>query len=279
LDDVVDPTAIGGYVYMDVGTPANNIPLRLYSKGFGGSDTLVSSGNTTAAGNYTLTFTAANLPSANLEVRAVDATGKEHVLSTTLFNSEKIPAAFNLNLIAPSSITTVADTEFSRLSKDLSGIVGDIGKLTEAKEQGERQDVTLLSQNTNWDARAIALASLAFNISQVSKIPHEAAYGLLRAGLPADPDQFAQLNVEDINKALELAVQSGIVNISEENRKAALASFTNFANGAKLNTREVNSVSTYADFLGDQQLSKDQQLAFAKAYFTPRKNAEEFGRT
>jgi len=276
LDDVPPENSIGGYVYMDFGTPANEIPLRLYAKGFGGKDVLVASGNTNASGNYKLAFTAANLPSGNLDIRAVDTQGKEHVLSATLFNIDKIPASFNLNLIAPSAIKTVADTEFSRLGKDLSGIVGDLKKLTEAKEQGERQDITLLSQSTNWDARAIALASLAGNISQVSQLSHEAAYALLRTGLPADPDQFAQTNVDDINKALELATKSGIVNISEEQRKAALASFTNFANAAKLNTRDLNSVSTYSDFLGNQGFSKDQQLAFAKAYFTPRKNAAEF---
>lgn len=277
LDDV-DDTANGiqGYVYMDVGVPANNITLRMYSKGFGGKDVLVASGNTAASGNYKLTYDAANLPSANLEVRAVDAQGKEHVLSATLFNSEKIPASFTLNLIAPSTITTVGDTEFARLGRDLAGIVGNINNLVEAKEQGERQDITLLSQNTNWDARAIALASLAGNISKATQLSHEAAYALLRAGLPADPDQFAQLNAEDINKALELATKSGIVNINDDQRKTAVTAFTNYANTTRLNTRDLNSISTYADFLNNEGLTKEQQLAFAGVFFKPRKNATEF---
>lgn len=264
---------VAGYVYTDYGTPANNVELRLYLKGFGGEDQLVNKALTDPDGNYQVPFNLANIPVANLEVRAVDAAGKEHILSETLYNAGE-KATASLNLIAPTQVLPVGETEYARLSKDLTGVLGDLRKLTAAKEEDDRQDITYLSKNTNWDARAIALASIAASLSETTQIPHDAAYALVRAGLPHDLDKLAQVSLEDVNQAFDRAAKAGIVNLDDAQRKAAVASFRSFANTLRLNTRDQSSLSTYGEFLS-QELNPGQQQAFASAYFAPRKDASE----
>lgn len=267
--------SIGGYIYMDYGIPANNVKLRLYTKGFGGNDTAVADVNTDERGKYTLAYNPATVANANFEVRAVDAAGKEHPLSGTLFNSDKASSISNLNLIAPADVQQVSESEFTRLSKDITNVIGDLTKLNEAQEKDDRQDITFLSQTTNWDARPIALASLAGKLSQATSLTQEAAYALVRAGLPTDADQLAQVNTDDVDKALDLATKNGIVTLDDNQRKAAIATFQTFANTARLGTKDFSSLSSYSDLLSNQGLTASEQQAFASAYFAPRKDASE----
>jgi hypothetical protein len=260
--------ALSGYIYLDSGIPAPNLQLRLYSKGFGGADTLVGNAKTDAQGNYTLGFDPAKLPNANVEVRAVDASGKEQVLSATLYDITN--TADSLNLIAPGAVAAPAGSEFTRLSADLTPLLGNIGRLADAKEQDERQDVTLLSQSTNWDARAIALAAQAVTLGQTSKLPNEAAYAIVRSGLPTDPLQLAHIDPADISTALDKAIEGGIITLNADQKIKALSAFKTFANTTRLATKDFSSLSTYSDFLAQQNLTAESQQAFANAYFAPR---------
>ena len=274
LGDKAQPS-VEGYIYMDYGVPADNVKLRLYSKGFGGNDTVVTEATTNAQGQYNFNFSLANIPEANLEVRALDAAGKEHSLSGTLFNTGKEEAISNLNLIAPTEVKPAADSEFARMSKDVSVVIGDISKLKDAAEKDERQDITLLSQNTNWDARPLALASLAGKLSDTTQLNQEAAYALVRSGLPTDADQLAQVSSDDVSQALDLANKSGIVNLTDDQKKTAIASFQTFANKTRLGTKDFSALSTYDTLLTNQQLTDSERTNFANIYFAPRKDAAE----
>src|SRR5207237_4711874 len=114
---------IGGFIYMDYGIPANNVTLRLYAKGFGGNDTVIKEANTDEKGKYAFTYNPATVPNANFEVRAVDAAGKEHALSGTLYNNDKAVAISNLNLIVPTEVSQVAESAFTSLSKDVGSVI------------------------------------------------------------------------------------------------------------------------------------------------------------
>ncbi len=267
--------SVEGYIYMDYGIPADNVKLRLYSKGFGGNDTVVTDATTDKQGQYNFSFSLANIPEANLEVRALDAAGKEHSLSGTLFNTGKADAISNLNLIAPTEVKPVAESEFARISKDVSGVIGDISKLKDAAEKDDRQDITLLSQNTNWDARPLALASLAGKLSDSTQLNQEAAYALVRSGLPTDSDQLAQINSDDVSQALDMATKSGIVNLTDDQKKTAITAFQTFANKTRLGTKDFSALSTYDTLLTNQQLTDSERTNFANIYFAPRKDAAE----
>lgn len=266
---------VAGHVYMDYGTPADNIKLRLYSKGFGGKDALIASGETNEKGSYKLDYDPAKTISTGFELRVVDNEGKEHALSATLYNNDKTLSESDLNLIAPSLVKTNVESEFTRLAKDLTEVLGEFNKIKDAQEEGDKQDITLLSQATNWDARAIALASLAGKLSEATSLSHEASYALVRAGLPTETDQLAQVSAEEVDEVLEQTSELGVIDLNEDQRKAAVASFKDFANTLRLDTKDISSLSTYNEFLSNRGLSKDQQSAFASAYFTPRKSTAE----
>lgn len=172
---------VEGRIFFDHGLPAGGVSVRLYNRGFGGADMRLGEIMTDAQGGYVLPYGPGG-KAANIEVRVVDAKGKEIPLSATKFNADKHEV---LNLVAPASIQPLAP-EYQRLSGDLVRQLGDLNKLAEARENTERPDLTLLHQATGWDARLIALTATAVKASADTGIPQDALYALFRAGLPTD---------------------------------------------------------------------------------------------
>jgi peptidoglycan hydrolase-like protein with peptidoglycan-binding domain len=268
-------TGVGGFVYMDYGIPADSLKLRLYSKGFGGNDTLVSNTNSDASGNYKLPYDPTKIDSSNLEVRALDANGKEFVLSSPFVGADTATGDAALNLIAPTDVKPIAGSEFMRLGADVTTAIGSFAKIADAKEQGESQDLSFLSNATNWDARILALAAHAAAVSQSANISHEALYAMMRAGLPTDPDELAHVSTDDVQRALDAATVNGIVNLDNTQKSTAVTAFKSFAANTKLQTKEVSAVSPYSEFLNVHNLAADKLSAFATTYFSPRKTGAE----
>ena len=128
------PHQVEGRIFFDHGLPAGGVALRVYSKGFGGEETRLGEEiKTDDYGSYALTYDPGG-QAANLEVRMVDAEGKETPLSATKFNAGKHEV---LNLVAPPSMQSQA-SEFHLMANDLVGRVGgDLSKLALAKENDE----------------------------------------------------------------------------------------------------------------------------------------------
>jgi len=262
------PSAVTGRILMEYGAPAANLALRLYHRGFGDQVTAVAEATTDADGRYTLTY---DLNTANLEVRAV--VGETEVpLSNTLFRAAKTTT---LNLIAPTTAQPVAESEFARLGAALTAQLGDLSLLTSAEEKGDRQDITYLSNATDWDARPIALAALAGNLGEQVGIAHEAAYALVRSGLPADLDQLVQVDKADVSLALENAAKAGVISLDEGQRLAALNQVMAVATTKRLATKAVGALSTFGDFMAQAGLDATQQQQFADLYFSQRQTGEE----
>src|SRR5439155_26208691 len=134
--------------------PAGGITLRLYNQGFGGAEMLLGTGTTDEHGYYVIPYTPGGRV-VNLTVHAVDAQGKELAISAPKFNAGKQEV---MNLVVPASVQPLA-VEYQRLAADLTGQIGELGALQAARENAERQDLTLLSEATGWDARLIAMAA------------------------------------------------------------------------------------------------------------------------
>ncbi len=266
-----------GRIYMDYGVPAANIEVRLYSTGFGGkASSPLKTSTTDELGYYTLKYDPAHVPSASVEVYVVDAKdqSKEYAVSNTLYKPEK---TVRLNLIAPTEAKPLQDSEFSRLRKDVKGRLGrDVADLVAAEEKGDRQDIGYVSAETNWDARPVALASLAAKLSQDTGMTHEALYGIVRVGLPTDKDQLAQVGSDDVAKALEHARNAGIIGLNEGEQEKAVTDFQRYASGVRLDTKDYGSLSPYSEFLRGVGLSDEgRQQLFAAAYFAPRNDSTE----
>ncbi len=260
--------SVEGRVLLQHGLPAENVTLRLYRRDFGGQATLLSETTTVAGGRYALGYDPGGR-SASLEVRAVDAAGNETALSKPLNFVRGARAA--LNLAAPAQLAPPA-AEYQRLAGDLTPVVGEMARLATVVENAQQQDLTVLNRDTGWDARLIALAATSERLAAQPDValPHEALYGLLRAGLPSDRLLLAQIAPDVAEQALTQARQVGIVALDDDTMGRFKEQFAAFADRVRLAVPAPGSNTTYGDILQLSGLSADAQAKFAAVYLAHR---------
>ena len=96
------------------------------------------------------------------------------IRDSTKYNAS---AEETLNLVVPSSAQPLAP-EFQRLATDMEKGIGGVANLAQAQENAGQQDLTLLNQSTNWDARLPALGALAAQQAQTTGIDQQALYAM-----------------------------------------------------------------------------------------------------
>jgi ABC toxin N-terminal region/Neuraminidase-like domain/Salmonella virulence plasmid 28.1kDa A protein len=262
-----------GVLVFDHGLPAANIPVRLYDVGFAGQDTQLGTGQTDAQGNYSFSYqppapvvSSAALPASlgvNLQMRVLDPAGKEISISATKYNAG---AAETLNLVVPARVQPLAP-EFQRLSADMQRSIGGIANLGQAQEGSGRQDLTLLNQSTNWDARVVALAASAAQNASTTGLGQDVLYALYRVGLPINPSILTTVPSATVQKALTKATQAGIVSLNSDQIATATSAFQNFASKTLLASTALGGVSSFTNLLATQIKDQTQQTAFANLYF------------
>lgn len=263
------PNTLHGNLVFDNGLPAAGITVRLYDIGFGGQATKLGEVKSDAQGTYSFSYrpvgaTAAGPQTVNLQVRAVDPAGKEMTISNTKFNASR---SETLNLVVPASVQPL-QPEFQRLAADMDKSIGGIAKLSEAQEGAERQDLTLLNQSTNWDARLIALAASAAQQTATTGLGQDVLYALFRVGLPSDPLTLAAVPSATVKQALTKATQAGIITYSDQQIATATTAFQNFASKTLLASTSPGAVSTFNTLLAPLfKGNPAQQTAFADLYF------------
>lgn len=270
---------IEGHITLEYGQAIEGLTLHLYRRDFSGKTTKLDTTQTLSKGRYVLRYNTARPVS--LEIRAVDNAGKEVPLSKPL-NTISLQPVTVLNLIAPASLQPLT-SEYSRLTTDLAKHINQISDLADAKETNEQQDITILTQATGWDSRLIALAATTERLAadQAIGLSNAELYSLLRVGLPSDKLLLAQVPPDTVEKALEKARKSGIVDFNDTQVADIKRKFTAFANNTqkliintKLDTPLPGSQSTYKDLLQDSGLSTDAQEKFAAVYFKHREKPE-----
>src|SRR5574341_1885803 len=192
LHDVAVPgpargRTVDGVVYTGVGLPASGLERRLYHKVFGGADTRLGDTTSSAEGSYLIGYAWSG--AANIEMRAVNVAGAEVPLMRTRYNA---PEHVTVNLVVPTGAARTAP-EHQRLLGDLRTYLGREGNLGDARQDDDCQDITLLSHNSGWDGRLVALAARAEQLAAQTGVGAPAIYALLRAGLPADAAELARL--------------------------------------------------------------------------------------
>ncbi|MBD2026807.1 neuraminidase-like domain-containing protein [Leptolyngbya sp. FACHB-711] len=266
---------IEGQIIFENGSPAEQLQLRLYRREFGEQQAILLSRTTTlTGGKYAFSYSTGGR-AASLEVRAVRNGNEEITLSKPL-NYLETASSNVVNLVAPSTLQSL-DPEYQRLSSSLKPIVNEIKKLAEAKENGNRQDLTVLNRATGWDARLIALAATTEKLAvdpEVS-LPNQVIYGLLRAGLPSDKLMLAQVSPAVAKQALKAVQDGGIVELEDAQVQEFEQQFTTFADKVRLNLPAPGSRSTYGDLLKSSGLSEGEQRKFASVYLNHRGDAAE----
>jgi peptidoglycan hydrolase-like protein with peptidoglycan-binding domain len=258
------PSRIQGQLTFDYGLPAAGITVRLYSVGFAGQDENI--GETTSDDQGCYTFSPAAPPGQilNVQVRVVDSQNHEIPISATKYGAQNDEV---LNLAVPGSVRPPLP-EYQRLAADLGNQVNGVARLAQVKEDTDRQDLTLLSQSTGWDARLIALAATATQQTSPTGIGPDILYALYRAGMPTDPQHLAMVPSTTVQKALQTANQAGIIGLSDSEISGATASFNNFAAHARLELIAPGTVSNFGVLLGAAVPDATQRAAFADLYFS-----------
>ncbi|MCK4539009.1 MAG: hypothetical protein KAV42_09470, partial [Candidatus Krumholzibacteria bacterium] len=264
----IEKQRVEGHIFFEYGLPARGIPVRLYSRGFGGVKTLLDKGKTDDQGFYEVSYDPGGKP-ANLEVCIEDAQGEEIPLSDTKFKVEKHEV---LNLVAPASVQPL-DAEYQRLTTDLEKQLVSMEDLANAQEKADRHDISILHQATGWDARLIALSATAARMSADTGIRQDALYALFRAGLPTEKQTLARVSSSAVEKALNKTKEAGIIDpdFSVENAKKA---FESFSRQTLREMKASGTLSSFDELLNKSVFSEDEddndKRIFEDLYFAHR---------
>ncbi|HEY9422994.1 MAG TPA: hypothetical protein VIW92_16400, partial [Thermoanaerobaculia bacterium] len=258
-----------GRIVLENGLPAEKLKLRLYRLDFGGARKPLGEVTTREGGLYTLPYDVGGAP-VSLEVHAVDDDGKELPLSRVLHDQGGQERTI-VNLVAKQELKPLA-AEYARLEKDLKPHVGEMKGLVKAQETDERQDLTLLNRATGWDARLIALAANAAKLSADNQVglPQNVLYGLLRAGLPSDKLQLAQVSADAVEQALKKVREAGVVELTDQELKKARSRFEKFSREVRLEVPAPGSRATYGDLLKASGVSDEAREKFPQVFLGHR---------
>jgi hypothetical protein len=157
------------------------------------------------------------------------------------------------------------------------------GKLTDLKEDDERSDLTYLANKTGWDARAVALASLAAQFSARTVRPGDAGleaplfYAMFRAGLPANESAIYRTDSKTIRAVWTKAIAQGVIApLSDDALKAAVDRFGALAAQRTLDAPALVGVSSLKELLSISLASPTQQQRFAELYTRHRTDMPRF---
>ena len=264
VGNVAHPRRVEGRVFLDNGLPAAKIKLRIVNKGFGEDAAVLGEIETDERGFYALPY-ALTGATANIEVHTFDAHGSEVRLSNPKVNADHSEV---LNLVAPSAVTSQAN-EFMLLTGDLGKVVGpDLSRLALAQESEDRQDVSLLHQSTDWDARLIATAATAAKVSTVTGIAHDALYGAFRAGLPNDTEALALVSTDAFETALTQANDAGVIALDDAQMVAAKTAFEAFALATRRKMIVPGTLSSVGGMLDNARIEPAHKATFEKLVLT-----------
>jgi hypothetical protein len=174
---------ISGKVLSPARPGVGNLMVTLVDKNVGG-DVPLASAMTDAQGGYTI---AVVIPLRTLAARHKTAPD----LQARVLAQQVVVAASNVSYNAPH--TVVLDvalplnaaglpSEYETLTSTVAQIFQ--GRLSALQETAEQQDITFVANKSGWDARAVALAALADQFSQITVPPPPAPTGLAAATTP-----------------------------------------------------------------------------------------------
>ena len=248
------------------GSPAvGNLPLRLVDKNVGGDVTLVA-GATDQGGGFQLSATipveilAARHKSApDLQVQVV-LNGSVAAGSAVCYNA---PSVTTLNVVIAAGTPGLA-SEHEALAADLAALYP--GSLADLEENTGGQDITYLGGKSGWDARVIAMASLAAQLSQAhpkAAIDPGLYYALLRAGLAADPNTLYQTHATSLERIWLQSIAQGVIPATLQGQiPAATRAFTSIHAANVITRAPVAGVSSLGDLLtltfGDDTASQQR---------------------
>ncbi|GAA0403881.1 neuraminidase-like domain-containing protein [Acrocarpospora corrugata] len=208
---------VGGTVRDDTGSPvATGVAVEVFDLRFGGEH-LAGTAEVRPDGTFALTFDPERVRSApaaslDLVVKVVrNVPGAREVLARSAPRFDAGPDEV-IDVVLPAGAAPVLD-EYTRLVADLDRALAGETEVSLASfvEHDDRRDVSFAAAKSGWDARAVAMASLAGREAASTGIPAPLHYALYRAGLPAGPRLWALAPAGVIEAVWERAAEQGII--------------------------------------------------------------------
>lgn len=255
---LAQPRRVEGRIFLDNGLPGSKVKLRIVNKGFGSEESLLGEIETDERGFYALPY-GLDSGTANIEVRALDTSGGEIQLSKPKVNADRSEV---INLVAPSAVKSQAN-ELKLMLDDLMTVKG-VNLDTLAQENAIKQDISLLHESTNWNAKLIATAATAVKVSAAIGISHEALYGVFRAGLPNDTEALAMVSTDAFATALTRAKDAGVVALDDAQMNVTKAAFETFKFETLRKSIVPGTLSSVSDMLSKASIASDRKSVFEK---------------
>ncbi|MBC1195383.1 PA14 domain-containing protein,virulence plasmid 28 protein [Microcystis aeruginosa BLCCF158] len=187
-----------------------------------------------------------------------------------------------LNVLLPETADAALASEHQTLMRDLTAQFK--GNLRDLQETDDRKDITYLANKTGWDARAVAIASLADQFSartanangQVQIAP-PFFYALFRAGIPANENALYQLDAKTTETVWQKAIDQGVIPANlKEQLPQVREQFQVLAARQMLASPAVTGVSSLKDMLSVSLNQQVDQERFAQLYTQHRGEPSQF---
>lgn len=207
---------VSGQVVTNAGVAAADLNVIAIDKNIGKDDVVLGQTVTDSSGNYSISYDKQVLEKmgkqkADIQITIVDPQVKSKIygVSSVHYNAsdeEKI------NLVLQSKIIDKI-SEYNKIVSALKQYLGNT-LLKDLQENTNRQDISYLANKTGWDARLVAMVSLADKYSAESGISPDFYYALFRAGISTDLDELYRTNSETVKRIWEKAIEENIIDVS-----------------------------------------------------------------
>jgi hypothetical protein len=247
-----------------------------------GGDVALGEGTSGDSGAYEIRYAATLLQKQkpDVQVQVTDDNGEILAASPVRYNAG--PEENGLDIVIPAE-KLPPPAEYSRLVGELGGHLDaqDEPQLKERlaalKEDDRQQDITYLANKTGWDARMVAMTSLASQFGQRSGVEPEFYYALFRAGVPANEAVLSQLAPETVQQVWQRAVEQQIL-APELNEKISesLESFKAHSADRLLEEEAQIGVSGFKNLIESTLGEQNDQQRLAELYYEKRGDLDGF---
>lgn len=177
-----------------------------------------------------------------------------------------------LNVLLPETADSALASEHQSLMRDLSAQFR--GNLRDLQETDDRQDITYLANKTGWDARAVAIASLAdrfsastANADGEAEIEPPFFYALFRSGIPANDRVLYQIDAKTTEAVWQKAIAQGVIPATLKDRLPQVQErFQALAASRMLDNPALAGVSSLKEMLSGTLNRESEQQQFARLY-------------
>ncbi len=256
------------------------LEVRVYDKGIGG-DHLLATGFADICGNFKIDFDPSRVadrgklrPDIQIKVYSGATLVASSEVRYNAFGNETINVDIPTN---PAGLKSEHEVLLEAILPHYDGALGDL------QEDDDRQDITFLANKSGWDARAVAMATLAdqFSTSSApsgggSAIHPSMFYALFRAGLPANQDVLFHTDEATLTSIWNNAIGQGMIPAARAaDIPAAVTRFKQVSGDKLLTSAPLIGVSGMSDMLTASGLNSTQRQQFTQLYAQHASNPTE----